>query len=110
MEQAKNEDLRNRALCIIAAKPEELAILKKCFNLVDQVSRSMIPNVKGFHQFWLGSFPIRNGQQLPFYLTCCSRQGIQTFSIESTTLFNALKPKYALHIGVCAGMNSKNVE
>ncbi|CAI6099603.1 unnamed protein product [Clonostachys chloroleuca] len=38
-----------------------------------------------------------------------SRQGIQTFAIEAATLFSILKPKYAVHVGVCAAISSQNI-
>lgn len=109
MEVPQNKILRSRALCIIAEKPEELAIFRECFRLDEKINGSDIPDVSNSHEFWLGSFLAGNGQQLPFYLTCCSRQSIQTFATESTALFKILKPKYSIHVGVCAGMSTKGV-
>lgn len=101
--------LCSRALCIIAEKSEELAIFRECFRLDEKIVGSDIPDVSNAYEFWLGSFLIGNGQQLPFYITCCSSQRIQTFATESTSLFKTLKPKYAIHVGVCAGMSTKGV-
>lgn len=39
----QEEDLRNRALCIIAAKQEELAIFRDRFGLIKQIAGATIP-------------------------------------------------------------------
>ncbi|EXK76430.1 hypothetical protein FOQG_18827 [Fusarium oxysporum f. sp. raphani 54005] len=46
---------------------------------------------------------------MPYYVTSSSRQGIQTFGVEAATLFSVLKPRYALHVGVCAAISGQNI-
>lgn len=107
---SKQVDLREMPLCIIAAKPEELGVIASHLNLnrpVPRESLKTIPGVNPNQTFYQGSFQASTGVRLPYYLTCCSRQGLQTFGVEATSLFLSLKPMYAVHVGACAGIDGK---
>lgn len=98
-------------LCIICAKPREAITLAREFNLETIISSDLVDGISQGQRldFHIGSFTLGNSS-IPYYVTSTSRQGIQTFGIEAATLFSILKPRYALHVGVCAAISGQNIE
>jgi hypothetical protein len=105
-------DPRNIPLCIICAKDEELANFVSKWNLGSKVVQGdQVSSILKNNKFYVGAFDISSEEgkkEIPFYLTCCSKQGIQTFAVEATAMFSILKPIYAIHTGVCAGRNTES--
>jgi hypothetical protein len=105
---------RTYELCIITAKAEELHVILNAINPLDvQIPRRYrFSSRPGFHSqdIYTSYFILENGHTLPFYITSCSDQGIQNFAIETTSLFNKLEPKFAIHAGVCAAAESLDPE
>ncbi|KAF4427461.1 Phosphorylase superfamily protein, partial [Fusarium austroafricanum] len=104
------ETLQACPLCIICAKPREAITLAREFNLETKISSDLVDGIPDGQRldFHIGSFTLDNSS-IPYYVTSPSRQGIQTFGIEAATLFSILKPRYALHVGVCAAISGKNI-
>jgi hypothetical protein len=102
--------LRSRPLCIICAKPEEVQVFARNLQIQnDHISSADIPELGDGYDFFLGTFRIISkkkdveARNLEYYLTSPVRQGIQTFAIQAGTLFHILRPRFAVHAGVCAG-------
>lgn len=105
------ETLQTCPLCIICAKPREAITLARGFNLETKISSDLVDGIPDGQRldFHIGSFTLDNSS-IPYYVTSPSRQGIQTFRIEAATLFSILKPRYALHVGVCAAISGKDIQ
>lgn len=94
---------RKRPLCIICARPSEAQMIANELGCEkNKVSNGQIAGVDKNHVFYYGSFDLANAS-LDFYITSSLRQGIQSFTIHTSILFHTLKPRYAIHAGVCAG-------
>lgn len=106
--------LKSRPLCIICAKPKELETIAKTLGIFkDRISGYDIPEINDGHDFYLGTFKLHtpNGDRdLEFYATSALRQSIQTFTVHAGALFHVLRPKFAIHAGVCAGYVAKDIE
>lgn len=103
--------LQSCKLCIICAKSAEAAIVKNSFCLGTKISGTDVAELpEGCRKldFYLGSFKLNKGGSLLYYVTSTSRQGIQSFASQAAILFSILKPKYAVHVGVCAAIDEKN--
>jgi hypothetical protein len=101
-----NEELLARLqhiqLCIITANAQELDVIRKNFRNPFEHVRFLDPFAHA-QDIYIGSFTLGDEKSFPFYITSCSGQDTQSFAVESTYLFIHLKPKYAIHAGVCAG-------
>ena len=94
--------LQSRPLCIICGRPSEAeAIAKELGALENPVSGRTVDKINDGHRFYIGSFDVQ-GQKLEYYITSSLRQGIQSFTIHASILFHILKPRFAVHVGVCA--------
>ncbi|KAH7390179.1 phosphorylase superfamily protein [Cadophora sp. MPI-SDFR-AT-0126] len=94
--------LQSRPLCIICGRPSEAeAIATELGALNNPVSGRTVDKINDGHRFFLGSFNVQ-GQKLEYYITSSLRQGIQSFAIHASILFHILKPRFAVHVGVCA--------
>jgi hypothetical protein len=99
--------LKKRPLCIITARSAEAAVLTRTFGIVDSIIYGHeVPDISDSHKFYLGSFPVKDGNKLDYYITCGSRQSIQSFVIDAAILLHVLRPRFAIHAGVCAGYRS----
>ena len=99
-EDAKLE-LQKRPLCIICGRPSEAKVIAEAFGIEkNRLSGQNVEDVHNSHTFYLGSFQGR--QKVDYYITSSLRQGIQSFAIHASMLFQSLKPQYAVHAGVCA--------
>ena len=96
-------------LCIICAKPREAITLAREFNLESKISSDLVDSLPRGHEFYIGSFMI-GSTSIPYYVTSTSRPGIQTFGTEAATLLAVLKPRYALHVGVCTAISGKDIK
>lgn len=105
-------DIRAIPLCIICAKQEEMGKIASAFCLGqdDWYSSEQVHGPIASNGVYAGRFRANNGGEIPFFITCCSRQGIQTFGIEASALFTAVRPKYALLIGTCAARKGQGLE
>jgi hypothetical protein len=101
--------LRECKLCIIAAKPQEAAVLVDELALTNRIDGNAVHQIAAGHQFYLGLFDGRQGQ-IPYFVTYGTRQGIQTFATQAATLFSLLQPQYALHVGVCAAIKDQGIK
>ena len=94
--------LLRRPLCIICGRPAEaeaIAVALGAYNT--RVNGRDIDEIHDGHTFYLGSFGTEE-KKLDYYITSSLRQGIQSFSIHASILFHILRPRYAVHAGVCA--------
>jgi hypothetical protein len=97
-------ELRAVPLCIITAKREEAELLQKALGPSTHILGHDVAFVENHHDFWKGKVELRDGKYMDYYVTHCTRQGIQTFAVEAAALFSILKPKFAIHAGVCAAI------
>ncbi len=94
--------LQSRPLCIICGRPKEAEGIAKELGVENnRVLGREVDKINDGHSFFTGSFDIR-GQKLDYYITSSLRQGIQSFTIHASILFHILKPRFAIHVGVCA--------
>lgn len=103
------EALRACTLCIICAKSNEAATVKDQLGTKSTITGDLVDQIDPGHQFYLGLLQTETGH-LSYYVTSCTRQGIQSFAAQSAALFSILKPTYALHVGVCAAISGQNIE
>ncbi|KAK4139141.1 nucleoside phosphorylase domain-containing protein [Dichotomopilus funicola] len=103
--------LRACRLCIICAKPREANTLVESYHLGlgTKISGDHVDGIPERHDFHVGEFELKDGSKVSYYVTNTSRQGIQTFAMESATLFSILKPEFAIHVGVCAAISDQNI-
>ncbi len=94
--------LQSRPLCIICGRPKEAEGIAKELGVENnRVLGREVDKINDGHSFFTGSFDIK-GQKLDYYITSSLRQGIQSFTIHASILFHFLKPRFAIHVGVCA--------
>lgn len=103
------EVLRACRLCIICAKAEEAIAVKNQLGAKLMITSELIDCVGPGYQFYLGLLKTKK-DDLSYYITSCTRQGIQSFATQSAALFSILGPEYALHVGVCAAISGQNIE
>lgn len=95
--------LRRRPLCIICAKPSEADVIAERLQVKEnKLLGREIAEINNDQVFYQGSFNLKH-LKLDYYITSCQRQGIQSFAIQASFLFQILRPRYTLHAGVCAG-------
>ena len=109
--QQAEVDIRAIPLCIICAKEEEMGKVAEafCLGVGDWFPSSRVIGHYTTKGVYVGSFKTENGVDISYFITCCSRQGIQTFGIEASALFTVIKPQYALLIGTCAAREGKGL-
>jgi hypothetical protein len=106
--QADVANLRSIPVCIITANPDEAESLQsKMKGTWARVRDVEILGVHGGLTFFTGQVMGKNGATHSAYITSCTRPGTQTFAIECSSLFRALQPQYAVHVGVCTVPNEK---
>jgi len=102
--------LQSRPLCIICGRPKEAeAIATQLGVLNNPVFGWAVDKINDGHKFFIGSFDVQ-GQKLDYYITSSLRQGIQSFAIHASILFHILKPRFAVHVGVCAAFYEVKTE
>lgn len=102
--------LQSRPLCIICGRPAEAEAIAKEFGIEkNRFSGHEVDKVNNGHTFFTGSLDIK-GVTLEYYVTSSIRQGIQSFTIHSSILFHILRPRFAIHAGVCAAYYEENAE
>jgi hypothetical protein len=97
--------LLRRPLCIICGRPKEAEEIAKALGVEEtRVLGREVEGINDGHTFYLGSFDLgdRREEKLDYYITSSLRQGIQSFAIHTSILFHILRPRYAIHAGVCA--------
>jgi 16S rRNA U1498 N3-methylase RsmE len=99
-------ELRAIPLCIITAKQEEAELIQRYMKALRRISGDEVAYVDPQHTFWKGTIELKENKEIEFYVTHCTRQAIQTFAVEATSLLGLLKPKYAIHAGVCASLDA----
>lgn len=100
--------LQSCKLCIICAKAAEAEIVRQHFCTRTKISGmdvACLPIGCARLDFYVGSFALTKGGSLSYYVTSTSRQGIQSFASQTAILFSILKPKFAVHVGVCAAID-----
>lgn len=106
--QADVANLRSIPVCIITANPDEAENLQaKMKGTWARVRDVEILGVHGGLTFFTGQVMGKDGMTHAAYITSCTRPGTQTFAIECSSLFRALQPQYAVHVGVCTVPNEK---
>jgi hypothetical protein len=99
-------NLTNRPLCIICGRPGEAEEIAKALGIFDsKIQGDSVDQVADGHVFYTGSFEIKGGF-LDYYVTSSLRQAIQSFTVNAAVLFSILKPRFAIHAGICAGYES----
>jgi hypothetical protein len=97
--------LLRRPLCIICGRPAEAEAIAKALGIDgDRILGREVEEIHDGHTFYLGSFHLgeKGEEKLDYYITSSLRQGIQSFTIHASILFHILRPRYAIHAGVCA--------
>jgi hypothetical protein len=97
--------LLRRPLCIICGRPKEAEEIAKALGVEEnRVLGREVEGINDGHAFYLGSFDLgdKREEKLDYYITSSLRQGIQSFAIHTSILFHILRPRYAIHAGVCA--------
>ena len=97
--------LLRRPLCIICGRPKEAEEIAKALGVEEnRVLGREVEGINDGHTFYLGSFNLgdERAEKLDYYITSSLRQGIQSFAIHTSILFHILRPRYAIHAGVCA--------
>ncbi|KAK4506216.1 hypothetical protein PRZ48_004181 [Zasmidium cellare] len=107
--------LRNCALAIICARPKEATIISSMLKTSTTISGDNVDGVDNGHEFMLGEMKIVTGkattQKLKFYVTSSLSQGLVPFAISAGALISVLRPRFAIHAGICAGNgNLKNAK
>ena len=110
------KELQSRPLCNICGRPREAFYIAKEFGIED--TRLMFNKddkdcrILAGHTFYLGEFVILKKSadvQVKYYITSGLRQGIQSFAIHAGIVFHNLRPRYAIHLGICAGYSEAGV-
>ncbi|KAK4901881.1 hypothetical protein LTR49_027199 [Elasticomyces elasticus] len=103
--QAETADIRAIPLCIICAKAEEMGKVARAFRLgpPDWFPNSRVVGYDASNGVYIGRFRADIGGEISYFITCCSRQGVQTFGIEAADLFTVVKPNLGdVIFGQCA--------
>ncbi|KAF1962461.1 purine and uridine phosphorylase [Byssothecium circinans] len=96
--------LRNRPLCIICGRPGEAEEIARTLGIEkNRITGDEVMKVNNAYTFYTGSFTLDSGEKLEYYVTSSLRQGIQSFTVCASVLFSILRPRFAIHAGVCAG-------
>ncbi|KAH8693402.1 nucleoside phosphorylase domain-containing protein [Phaeosphaeriaceae sp. PMI808] len=96
--------LRNRPLCIICGRPGEADEIAETLGIKNnRITGDEVMKVNNGYTFYTGSFTLKSGEELEYYVTSSLRQGIQSFTVCASVLFSILRPRFAIHAGVCAG-------
>ncbi len=101
--------LRSCPLAIICGKPEEIPIIAKRLQAVETISGVSVQGINKSHSFQLGKIKFEGGKVLKFYVTSSLKQGLMYFSISVGALFSILRPRFAIHAGVCAGNKAAGI-
>jgi hypothetical protein len=100
--------LRSRPLCIICGRPEEAeAIADELKVRNNRVVGSEVEGIHDDHIFYVGSFSLGE-KKLDYYITSSLEHGMQSFAIHASILFHVLRPRYAIHVGVCTVHDDPN--
>jgi hypothetical protein len=102
--------LQARPLCIICGKPAEAKYIAKRLDADERLEGSNISGVNSRHTFYLGDLALEGGKKLEYYITSSLRQGMAHFSTHASILFQLLRPRFAIHAGVCAGYGAAGVQ
>ncbi|KAK0946345.1 hypothetical protein LTR29_002107 [Friedmanniomyces endolithicus] len=101
--------LRSCALAIFCGKPEEITIIATELGAKDRISGTAVDGVDNGHIFHIGKMEFVGGKKLGFYVTSSLRQGLVPFAIAAGALISVLRPRFAIHAGVCAGNGKQGV-
>jgi hypothetical protein len=89
--------LRRRPFFIICAKPSEADIIVERLQVEDhKLLGREIAEINNDQVFYLGSFNLKE-KKLDYYITSAWRQGLQSFLIQASILFQILRPRYTVH-------------
>lgn len=102
--------LRSCPLAIICGKPEEIPAIAKKLDASDVIHGASVDGVNNGHIFYLGKIQFKGEKILRFYVTSSLKQGLVHFSIHASALFSILRPRYAIHAGVCAGNQRQGIQ
>ncbi len=101
--------LRSCALAIFCGKPEEITIIATELGARERISGTAVDGVDNGHIFHIGKMEFVGGKKLGFYVTSSLRQGLVPFAIATGALISVLRPRFAIHAGVCAGNKKQGV-
>lgn len=76
----------------------------------ETISGVAVEGVNNGHVFYMGRMQFKGGKVLKFYITSSLKQGLVHFSIYTGALISVLRPRFAIHTGVCAGNKKLGVE
>lgn len=98
--------LRSIPLAIVCGREREARQISDSLRLSsrDFLRGDDVAEVYNGHIFRLGKMRLKSGDQLSFYITSNPNQGLQSFGTRIAILFSILRPVYAIHAGVCAGL------
>jgi nucleoside phosphorylase len=102
--------LRATPLCVLTAKPEELAHVVESLRGAHsrQVAIEQDPIIDAHEQkFFFGELEVCTGYKVPFYITSGRKQGVQSFAISASYVFSTYQPQWAVMAGICAGNADK---
>jgi hypothetical protein len=101
--------LKSYPLCIICARPAEAQTIANEMGAIQRIQGIDVEEVHNGHTFYLGEMPI-SGQDKPlsYYITSSLRQGMMNFATHAGILFSILRPRFAIHAGVCAGYDGSD--
>ncbi|ETI29395.1 hypothetical protein G647_01848 [Cladophialophora carrionii CBS 160.54] len=102
--------LRSRPLCIICGKPQEAEIIAQEMEATREISGATVQGINNNHVFYLGELNLVCERKLEYYITSSLRQGLVHFATHAGILFQVLRPRFAIHAGVCAGNAAAGVE
>ena len=97
--------LRSCPLAIICGKPEEITTIAARLGAEEKIYGTAIEGIDNGHIFHLGKMTLAGSKALRFYVTSSLRQGPIPFAIAAGNLITVLRPRFAIHAGVCAGNN-----
>lgn len=110
LRKRNTETLRSCQLCIICARAQEADAVVERLALNTAIEGRLVDDTTKGQMFHIGTFSGMDGKEIPFYVTNTTRQGLQSFATQASSLFTLLKPDYAIHVGVCAAITGKNIE
>ena len=102
--------LQGCSLCIICGKPAEAKIIAQELDADERLSGFDIQGVNDKHTFYIGTIPLTEGRKLEYYVTSSIRQGLVHFSTPASLIFQILRPRFAIHAGVCAGYSEVGIK
>lgn len=76
----------------------------------ETINGATVDGVNNRHTFYLGQIDLLNDKKLEYYITSSLRQGLMHFATHAAIIFQVLRPKVAVHAGVCAGNAAKGVK